>query len=171
MTWQEQALCVGLEELFFADMTDMHVATLLEQERDALRICRACPVRTECRNYAEQLPDPVGVWGGVNYDRTGRFATTFKRVHPCRVAGCTRPPVGRGFCKHHYKKPKPGRNPKLTAEDLKTVEGMTHHAASKVLGVNHQTVKAARERLAVDGQDAWGSVSGPSTATTVKEAS
>ncbi len=59
MTWREQALCTGHPDpaLWFADNArDMKVA---------VAICRTCPVRTECLDWAVSTGEHGGVWGGM----------------------------------------------------------------------------------------------------------
>jgi len=47
-----------------------------------LTICRPCPIRTECRAYAEQAKPPVGIWAGRTYSPRKR------RKNSTRVARC-----------------------------------------------------------------------------------
>ena len=35
------------------------------RERQAARLCAACPVRQRCEDYAMALPERYGVWGGL----------------------------------------------------------------------------------------------------------
>lgn len=34
-------------------------------QRDAARVCTACPLRDACRTYAVTAREPAGVWGGL----------------------------------------------------------------------------------------------------------
>jgi WhiB family redox-sensing transcriptional regulator len=58
--WQARAACRGLgTERFFPEEAGDDV-------EPALAVCRGCPVKRECLNYAQNEPrHPVGVWGGT----------------------------------------------------------------------------------------------------------
>ena len=62
-TWVDEAACTYHDpELFFPDH-----GTPLKQVALVKRICRECPVRLECLEFAATLtPRPVGIWGGLN---------------------------------------------------------------------------------------------------------
>jgi WhiB family redox-sensing transcriptional regulator len=51
--WQDEAVCRGKDTSIFFD-----------NDREAKRICSACPVKSECLEYA-LLYNPSGVWGGT----------------------------------------------------------------------------------------------------------
>jgi WhiB family redox-sensing transcriptional regulator len=56
-SWRDQALCAEVDpELFFPEQG--------ASPRDAKRICRGCPVRGECLDYAAEH-GLLGVWGGT----------------------------------------------------------------------------------------------------------
>lgn len=38
----------------------------LAREQRAKEICRTCPVRLPCLEYALQIREPHGIWGGLN---------------------------------------------------------------------------------------------------------
>lgn len=62
--WVEQSACgsLGLAEVFAAsNCPDAQELAVVE------RVCRRCPVRRECADYAEQTP-VWGVWAGVWHD-------------------------------------------------------------------------------------------------------
>lgn len=57
-SWRDRALCRGLDaRLFFPERG--------ESVQEAKRVCRACPVAVECRNYAIDGCEQVGIWGGT----------------------------------------------------------------------------------------------------------
>jgi hypothetical protein len=60
MTWQDDALCAGLdtEEYFDKYELDIKVA------QDIDRMCLGCPVIKECFDYGVST-ESWGVWGGV----------------------------------------------------------------------------------------------------------
>jgi WhiB family redox-sensing transcriptional regulator len=38
----------------------------LARERAAKAICKLCPVRRDCLDYAIRIREPHGIWGGLN---------------------------------------------------------------------------------------------------------
>ncbi len=64
--WSELAACVGTDPEVFSRYTKRDV------ER-AKRICAPCPVRAECRQYADDTEDGYSILGGETArERTGR---------------------------------------------------------------------------------------------------
>ena len=56
--WMQRAACRGLDvELFYSPD--------VETAREAVRVCRACPVRRECLETAILSEEQFGVWGGT----------------------------------------------------------------------------------------------------------
>ncbi len=56
--WRAYASCAKFDpDLFFAPGALEH--------REAKRVCRDCPVRLECLNYAMSTPVDHGIWGGM----------------------------------------------------------------------------------------------------------
>lgn len=54
--WMRDALCSGTDtEAFYPNKG--------ESTSDAKRICRRCPVRAECLEYALDMAERFGVWG------------------------------------------------------------------------------------------------------------
>ncbi|WP_277068712.1 WhiB family transcriptional regulator [Saccharomonospora viridis] len=57
-SWWAAALCQQTDpEAFFPDKGGSN--------REAKRVCRACPVREECKAYALDNNEQFGVWGGL----------------------------------------------------------------------------------------------------------
>lgn len=60
LEWQREALCNQTDpEAFFPDY-----------ERDgrmAKEVCKECPVKTQCFNYAVSNKEEFGIWGGVDF--------------------------------------------------------------------------------------------------------
>jgi WhiB family transcriptional regulator, redox-sensing transcriptional regulator len=57
-TWQDEAACADAPaELFFSNDE--------EDQREALALCEACPVRSECLEHALATNEQYGIWGGV----------------------------------------------------------------------------------------------------------
>lgn len=64
--WRAQALCSRSEpELWFA------VGAL--EHKIAKSVCRRCPVRQECLNYAMEAPVDHGIWGGFTERERRRY--------------------------------------------------------------------------------------------------
>lgn len=62
--WQDQALCAQTDpEAFFPEKGG--------STREAKRICKACPVRDECLEFALEHDERFGIWGGLS-DRERR---------------------------------------------------------------------------------------------------
>lgn len=59
MTWQEHAACKDKPRAWFFPGPNEHP--------DAARlVCRTCPVKPDCLEYAVTFPEPLhGVWGGT----------------------------------------------------------------------------------------------------------
>ena len=65
--WQESAACRGpLGNVFFPPTTTERKREKLAREARAKEICSACPVMTSCREYALEIREPHGVWGGLS---------------------------------------------------------------------------------------------------------
>lgn len=62
--WRADALCTKVcrdgthDPIWWTGHDPRHLG-------DVLRICNACPVLDECRKWAFDLPEPIGVWGGT----------------------------------------------------------------------------------------------------------
>jgi WhiB family transcriptional regulator, redox-sensing transcriptional regulator len=57
--WQDQSLCAETDpDAFFPEKGGSTAA--------AKRVCRACPVRSECLEYALANDERFGVWGGMS---------------------------------------------------------------------------------------------------------
>jgi WhiB family transcriptional regulator, redox-sensing transcriptional regulator len=59
LAWQDYALCAQTDpEAFFPEKGG--------STRDAKKVCRACPVRAECLEYALEHDERFGIWGGMS---------------------------------------------------------------------------------------------------------
>lgn len=57
--WQVDAACKGSNpDLFFPDRG--------ASTRKAKAICASCPVKRECLDYAVEMNEKFGIWGGVS---------------------------------------------------------------------------------------------------------
>ncbi len=65
--WQLKAACRGPQAaVFFPPSTFERKDEKLERESRAKDICRTCPVRNPCLEYAVRIREPHGIWGGLN---------------------------------------------------------------------------------------------------------
>lgn len=74
--WQLRAACRGPQaEVFFPPGTFERKDEKLGRELRAKEICRTCPVRQPCLDYAISIREPHGIWGGLNEnERKGLLA-------------------------------------------------------------------------------------------------
>jgi len=74
-TWQVRAACRGPRStVFFPPTTGERRDERDAREAKAKRICAECCVRTECLEYALEIREPHGVWGGLNeHERAARL--------------------------------------------------------------------------------------------------
>ncbi len=65
--WQVKASCRGPQAaVFFPPTHPERKDERAEREERAKFICSACPVRKPCLDYALQIREPHGIWGGLN---------------------------------------------------------------------------------------------------------
>lgn len=65
--WQLEAACRGHDAAaFFAPPHFERKEVRLARERHAKSVCRGCPVKDACLDYALRTREPHGVWGGLN---------------------------------------------------------------------------------------------------------
>jgi WhiB family redox-sensing transcriptional regulator len=65
--WQLRASCRGPDaSLFFPPSHFERKDEKEAREKRAKAICRTCPVRRECLEYALRIREPHGIWGGLN---------------------------------------------------------------------------------------------------------
>jgi WhiB family redox-sensing transcriptional regulator len=75
--WHDRAACRRADPRLFDSLTRQEVRDCdsnplnLPRVRDALPYCAACPVRRECREWADAEGEQ-GVWGGTYISREGR---------------------------------------------------------------------------------------------------
>lgn len=69
--WRRRAACVGENpELFFPVGTSGPAQV---QAAAAKRVCRGCPVRSDCLDYAVSAGQDHGVFGGLDEDERRRL--------------------------------------------------------------------------------------------------
>ena len=65
--WQVKAACRGPQAtVFFPPTHPERKDERAEREEHAKQICATCPVRKPCLEYALQIREPHGIWGGLN---------------------------------------------------------------------------------------------------------
>ena len=65
--WQLRAACRGPQAtVFFPPGTFERKEEKLNREVRAKEICRTCPVKRSCLDYAISIREPHGIWGGLN---------------------------------------------------------------------------------------------------------
>jgi WhiB family transcriptional regulator, redox-sensing transcriptional regulator len=65
--WQAKAACRGPQAaVFFPPPQFERKVDRLERERRAKAICADCVSRKECLEYALEIREPHGIWGGLN---------------------------------------------------------------------------------------------------------
>jgi WhiB family redox-sensing transcriptional regulator len=65
--WQVKAACRGPQSVVFFPPTQFErKEDKAEREVRAKAICRECPVRQPCLDYALRIREPHGIWGGLN---------------------------------------------------------------------------------------------------------
>ncbi|MFN2606401.1 MAG: WhiB family transcriptional regulator [Acidimicrobiales bacterium] len=65
--WQEKASCRGPQARVFFPPSHLERKEEREaRETRAKAICADCPVRRPCLDYAIEIREPHGIWGGLN---------------------------------------------------------------------------------------------------------
>ena len=66
-SWQLKAACRGPHAtVFFPPSHGERREARQSREQAAKSICHSCPVCTACREYALEIREPHGIWGGLN---------------------------------------------------------------------------------------------------------
>lgn len=65
--WHAKASCRGAQaDAFFPPTRVERRDERHDREAAAKAICRSCPVRQPCLDYAIRIREPHGIWGGLN---------------------------------------------------------------------------------------------------------
>ncbi len=65
--WQIRSACRGPQSvMFFPPDAFERKADKLTREAQAKEICRTCPVKRPCLDYAISIKEQNGIWGGLN---------------------------------------------------------------------------------------------------------
>lgn len=66
-TWQHRGACRGPHAtVFFPPPQFERKHERAEREMRAKQICESCAVISDCLNYALDIREPHGIWGGLN---------------------------------------------------------------------------------------------------------
>jgi WhiB family transcriptional regulator, redox-sensing transcriptional regulator len=71
LDWHNQAACNGLGDVMFPKAQPGRIGA---DYREALSICRGCPVVNECLTWALAAEEPHGCWGGMAPAQRRRLA-------------------------------------------------------------------------------------------------
>ena len=67
ISWELRAACRGNGAgIFMPPLGRETSAERDAREHAAKKVCRHCPVRSECLDYALRVQEPIGIWGGLN---------------------------------------------------------------------------------------------------------
>jgi WhiB family transcriptional regulator, redox-sensing transcriptional regulator len=72
MSWQDKAACTGLDALLFFGRDREPRAEREIREAKAKALCKLCPVRVQCLDYALGNSIRYGIWGGLNKEERAR---------------------------------------------------------------------------------------------------
>lgn len=87
--WREQSNCIGKRGLFFAPNSERPQARIRREEK-ASRLCKCCPAKSQCREFARTNHE-YGFWGGENEEQ--RHLAGYKVIAPIGLrAKIIRPP-------------------------------------------------------------------------------
>ena len=65
--WQLRSACRGPQSaIFFPPAAFECKADKIQREAQAKEICRTCPVKRPCLDYAVSIREQHGIWGGLN---------------------------------------------------------------------------------------------------------
>jgi WhiB family redox-sensing transcriptional regulator len=93
--WRDNAACRDADpELFFPIGT---AGPALRQIQEAIRICQACPTRTECLSWALEHGITDGVWGGTTIEQ--RRAIQRPPARPAAAGARRNPGTDGGFAR------------------------------------------------------------------------
>ncbi|MER6961641.1 MULTISPECIES: WhiB family transcriptional regulator [unclassified Streptomyces] len=80
MYWRERAACLRVDpDLFFPVG---HTGPALDQIDEAKAVCGRCPVMEQCRDWAVEVGQVEGIWGGMT--ESERRALRRRRIRPTK---------------------------------------------------------------------------------------
>lgn len=78
--WQALGSCNTMDPEFFFHPEGERGGPRRRRIERAKRICRACPVLEDCREYALSHNEPYGVWGGLSEEERNRVTRERRRA-------------------------------------------------------------------------------------------
>jgi WhiB family redox-sensing transcriptional regulator len=77
--WQIRAACRGLSASVFFHPENERGPSRRRREQGAKAVCAQCPVVRDCLNWALEMREPYGVWGGKSVpEREEMLAATVR---------------------------------------------------------------------------------------------
>lgn len=131
--WMAQAPCRSADpDVFFPESMDD------EDAAEARRICSGCPLTQECLAYAQERPEPAGIWGGLTPAQRARrrHGRTPKRVRTRPVRSDTT----RTHCRNDHE---------YTPENTVWIGGLRKCRACRAAASQRQTQRIRDTRKAV----------------------
>lgn len=64
--WRFYAACNG-QSVLFDSVEDYNGRNHYPLEKEARAVCKTCPVKKECREWADYAREPQGIWAGEIY--------------------------------------------------------------------------------------------------------
>ncbi len=75
-TWQAKGLCRGNHShLFFPPSTVERKEERDRREHQAKAICGVCSVQDDCLEFALEIKEPYGIWGGLTETERRQLAS------------------------------------------------------------------------------------------------
>ncbi len=71
-SWQDRAACTGMDRRLFFGPDDEPRPDREIREAKAKAVCKRCPVRVQCLDYALRHSIRHGIWGGLNEEERAR---------------------------------------------------------------------------------------------------
>ena len=80
--WRDRASCLGLETNRFIHEENMKGKNQLAHYKEAIEICKQCPVRSECLAFSKNYAMTEGVWGGMipAHRKSLRYHLTMREI-------------------------------------------------------------------------------------------
>lgn len=86
--WQDKANCLDCDpELFFAEDETRQSRARTAKEKEAIEVCKLCPVSGNCLDAALSWPDTMGVWGGTTTQERAKILRIGRRATCVRCGG------------------------------------------------------------------------------------
>ena len=86
--WRSRSACLDADPELFFPLSSMGPS--LEQLAEAKQICRRCPVRSECLEFALSTQQAHGVWGGTSEEERRRLVAARSDGRRPAMAGAGR---------------------------------------------------------------------------------